>query len=359
MPLIAETHLQYIIEVAVILQIGVVFILNLAPLSLSLVMMMALVLGVGFTVMFGFDAMFLLLPGFSYNEFTHPFGSLALLVIVTALAALPMMKEVGINIKNLRNFILLLLVLITITGGLMHRSFLLLWLLGLLIGFFLISKSFRQQSVFTVKRIALIIVAVVAGFGSLEILSRVLDMTIFSPWLRLMRIEQYALPSINMVIQNATLTGHHLGSCFWGDACQGGSDGYISLPISLIILFGLPFPVFYGVLVSKKDVIDYMLPGIFGVGFDFGYLALFFLLLWCAGLVVLGVRMLYGYRKQRENGDKSYLGREAILLGSLTAFIAQSLVGLFVMNRSINGTALLTFLLLSALILGHVVFIKK
>ncbi|HMK53538.1 MAG TPA: hypothetical protein VK444_02040 [Methanobacteriaceae archaeon] len=359
MPAIAQNHLQYIIEVAIILQIGIMFILNLAPLSLSLVMMVALVLGVGLTALFGFDAMFLFLPGFSHSEFTHPFGAVAILAIVTALAALPMMKEAGINIKNLRNFILLLLVLITITGGLMHKSFLLLWFIGLLVGFFLISKSFRQQSIFTVKRIALVIVAVVAGFGSLELLSRVLDMSILSPVLRIMRIDQFALPSIKMVLQNATLTGHNIGSCFWGDACQGGSDGYISLPISLIMLFGLPFPVFYGILVSKKDVIDYMLPGIFGVTFDFGYITLFFLLLWCVGIVLIGARILRSYQKKRENGDKSCLGREALLLGSFSAFIAQTLVGLFVINRSINGTALLTFLFLSALVLGHLVFIKN
>ncbi|MDI9437479.1 MAG: hypothetical protein QM405_05340 [Euryarchaeota archaeon] len=359
MALIAETHLQYIIEVAIMLQVGVIFLLNLAPLSLSLVMMGALIVGTGFAALFSLDALFLFLPGISHFEFTHPFGSLALLVIVTALAAIPAMKEAGINIRTLRNYVLLLLSIITIAGGLMHRSFLILWILGLLIGFFVISKSFRQKSVFTLKRIMMVGLVVVVGFGSLEILSRVLEMNILSPLLRLMRIDTYAMPSVKMVIKNATLTGHQLGACYWGDTCLGGSDGYMSLPISLITLFGLPFPLFFGILVTKKDVIDYMLPGIFGVTFDFGYLFLFFLLLWCAGVMVVGARMLRTYRSRRENGDKSCLGREALLIGSITAFMAQTLVGLFIMNRSINGTAMLTFLVLSAMVVGHIILIKK
>jgi len=212
---------------------------------------------------------------------------------------------------------------------------------------------------FTVRRITLVVVAALVGFGSLEILSRVLDMSVLSPLLRLSRIETYATTSIEMVLKNTSLLGHQLGSCFWGDACLGGSDGYISLPVALITLFGLPFPVFYGILVTKKDVIDYMLPGIFGVAFDFGYLFLVFLLGWCILVMYLGFRILRTYRKRRENGDKSCLGREALLIGSLTAFIAQGTLGLFLMNRSINGTALLTFLLLSALVVGHVILVKK
>jgi len=276
--LIAQNHLQFIIEFAVIIQIAVFFLLNLAPVSLSPVLILAMLLTVGFALMFGMDTLFLFLPGFSHSEFTHPYGPLALLAVITLLAALPMMKEAGINTRNLKIFLGTIIIFITVVGGMMHRSFLLLWFLGLFIGFFIISKSFRQKSVFTVKRIVLVVALAIIGFGSLEALSRALDMSVLSPLLRLMRIEQFAMPSIEMVIKNATLTGHQIGSCFWGDACHGGSDGYISLPISLITFFSLPFPVFYGILVTKKDVIDYMLPGIFGVTFDFGYLFLFFLL---------------------------------------------------------------------------------
>ncbi|AXV39586.1 hypothetical protein [Methanobacterium sp. BAmetb5] len=359
MALIAQTHLQYIIEIAVILQLAVIFILNLAPLGLNLIMLVAMVVALGFALMFGVDALFLFIPGFSHSEFTHPYGPLALLAVVTIMAAIPIMKKSGINTRSLQIYMWGIIIFITIAGGLMHRSFLLLWIFGLFIGFFIISKSFRQKSVFTVKRVAMVLVVALAGFGALELLSRVLDMSVLSPLLRLSRIENYATASLDMVIKNTTLTGHQLGSCYWGDACMGGSDGYISLPIALITLFGLPFPLFYGLLVTKKDVIDYMLPGIFGVAFDFGYIFLVFLLGWFILVMYLGFRMLRSYRKRRENGDKTCLGREALLIGSLTAFIAQGTMGLFLMNRSINGTALLTFLLLSALVVGHVVLIKK
>ena len=359
MALIAQTHLQYIIEIAVILQLAVIFILNLAPLGLNLIMLVAMVVALGFALMFGVDALFLFIPGFSHSEFTHPYGPLALLAVVTIMAAIPIMKKSGINTRSLQIYMWGIIIFITIAGGLMHRSFLLLWIFGLFIGFFIISKSFRQKSVFTVKRVAMVMIVALAGFGALELLSRVLDMSVLSPLLRLSRIENYATASLDMVIKNTTLTGHQLGSCYWGDACMGGSDGYISLPIALITLFGLPFPLFYGLLVTKKDVIDYMLPGIFGVAFDFGYIFLVFLLGWFILVMYLGFRMLRSYRKRRENGDKTCFGREALLIGSLTAFIAQGTMGLFLMNRSINGTALLTFLLLSALVVGHVVLIKK
>nr|WP_319373085.1 hypothetical protein [uncultured Methanobacterium sp.] len=359
MALIAHTHLQYIIEIAVILQLAVFFILNLAPMGLNLILLVAMIVAAGFALMFGVDALFLFIPGFAHSEFTHPYGPLALLAVVTIMAAIPMMKKSGINTRSLQIYMGGIILFITIVGGLMHRSFLLLWLFGLFIGFFIISKSFRQKSVFTVRRIILIVVAALAAFGSLELLSRLLDMSVLSPLLRLSRIENYATASVQMVIKNTTLLGHQLGSCYWGDACLGGSDGYISLPVALITLFGLPFPVFYGILVTKKDVIDYMLPGIFGMAFDFGYLFLVFLLGWFVFVMYTGFRILRTYRKRRENGDKSCLGREALLIGSLTAFIAQGTLGLFLMNRSINGTALLTFLLLSALVVGHVVLIKK
>ena len=74
---------------------------------------------------------------------------------------------------------------------------------------------------------------------------------------------------------------------------------------------------------------------------------------------VFGFNLLRKYRKKRENGEKSCLGREALLIGSLSAFITQAIMGLFLMNRSINGTALLTFIIIGALIFGHVVVLKE
>jgi hypothetical protein len=102
-----------------------------------------------------------------------------------------------------------------------------------------------------------------------------------------------------------------------------------------------------------------MLPGIFGYTFDFGYGVLILLLLWCVGVTILGFKMLTIYRLKRENGDRKYLGREALLIGSLAAFVSQAIVGLFIMNRSINGTALLTFMLLGTLIVSHILIIRK
>ena len=359
MSLIADTHLHFIIEVAIIIQVGMIFLLNFIPLSLSFVLLGALILASALTGIFTLDTLLLFIPGFTHHELTHPFGSVALLAIITSFAALPMMQEVGIKFRNLKIYLVLLIIIITVVGGLMHRSFLLLWFLGLLIGFFIISKSFRQKSVFTIKRILLVILAVGAGFGALEILSRALSMPILSPLLRIMRIEEYAIPSMDIVLKNSSLLGHVQGSCFWLAQCLGGSDGYISLPISLITMFGLPFPVFYGLLVTKKDVIDYMLPGTFGVAFDFGYLTLLMVLLWVIGVIVIGFKILAIYRDKREKGDKKCLGREAFLIGTLTAFIAQAIIGLFVINRSLNGTALLVLLFLSALVIAHLLLVKK
>ena len=124
-------------------------------------------------------------------------------------------------------------------------------------------------------------------------------------------------------------------------------------------MFGLPFPIFYGVLVSKKDIVDYMLPGIFGYTFDFGYAILILLLLWCVGVTILGFKILTVYRSKREKGDRKHLGREALLIGSLAAFVSQAIVGLFIMNRSINGTALLTFMCLGTFIVSHILLVKR
>ncbi len=46
-------------------------------------------------------------------------------------------------------------------------------------------------------------------------------------------------------------------------------------------------------------------------------------------------------------------------MGALTAFITQALIGLFISNRSINGMALLTFMFLSSMVLGHVLLLRS
>ncbi len=358
MLLIAQNHLQLILEVGLMLFVTLVFCLNLIPLSLSIVTFLSLFIMGGLTLLFAGDIALLVLFS-SQAEFTHPFGPIALLGAVTALASLKVMSESGVDIRPLRRFVILFLGGITVFGGLMHRSFLLLWLLGLFLGYLMISKSFREKSVFTLRRIMLFFGAAGAGFIILEILARVTGMTIFSPLLRLGRIEQYSLSSIKTVLHNIQLIGHNAKASYWGAEGTAFAEGYITLPMQLILFFGLPFPLFFGVLVNQKDTIDYMLPGIFGWGFDFGILGLAGLIIFVLGTILIGFKILNMYREKREKNNKKYLGREVLLTGALAAFCSQSLIGLFIFNRSINGMALLTYLFVGALILANVVSLKS
>ena len=65
---------------------------------------------------------------------------------------------------------------------------------------------------------------------------------------------------------------------------------------------------------------------------------------WCLLVMFTGFYILRKYRTTRKNGSRRYLGREALLIGALTAFICQTLIGLFLFNRSINGAAMLTYM---------------
>ena len=161
-----------------------------------------------------------------------------------------------------------------------------------------------------------------------------------------------------MVLNNIQLIGHNANASYWGAEGIAFAEGYITLPMQLILFFGLPFPLFFGVLVNQKDTIDYMLPAIFGWGFDFGILGLVGLIIFVLGTILIGFKVLNMYREKREKNNKKYLGREVLLTGALAAFCAQSLVGLFIFNRSINGMALLTFIFLGALILANVVSLR-
>ncbi|MGB9200840.1 MAG: hypothetical protein WCB89_05140, partial [Methanobacterium sp.] len=103
----------------------------------------------------------------------------------------------------------------------------------------------------------------------------------------------------------------------------------------------------------------YFVPGIFGYAFDFGYIVLILLLAWCIFVIAIGLKILADYRDKREKGNKNYLGREALLIGSLTAFASQAILGLFIINRAINGTALITFIFLSGMVIAHIIMVKK
>jgi Na+-translocating ferredoxin:NAD+ oxidoreductase RnfD subunit len=106
-------------------------------------------------------------------------------------------------------------------------------------------------------------------------------------------------------------------------------------------------------------VIDYFTPGIFAWGYEFGYIILILVLLAVLGVIIIGLKIMKVYKEKRERGNKTLLGREALLIGSLTAFMGQAWVGFFIINRDINGTALVTFLFLGAMVLGHVLMVKK
>lgn len=337
--------------------VSLVFCLNLIPLTLSVVTFLSLFIMGGFTFIFGAD-IFLLIMSSSQAEFTHPFGPIALLGTITAFAALKVMKESGVDIRPLRRFVILFTLGITVFGGLMHRSFLLLWILGLFLGYVIISKSFRERTILTGRRIMMFLGVAAAGFVGLEVLARITEMTIFSPLLRLGRIEQYSLSSIKTVLTNIQPIGHSGNASYWGTEGTAFAEGYVTLPMQFVLFFGLPFPMFFGILVNQKDTIDYMLPGIFGYGFDFGILGLAGLILFVLGTILIGFKILTMYREKREKNNKKYLGREVLLTGALAAFSAQALIGLFVFNRTINGMALLTFLFLGALILANVVTLK-
>ncbi|ADP77062.1 conserved hypothetical protein [Methanothermus fervidus DSM 2088] len=358
MPLIAQNHFQLILEVAIILYAGAIFLINLTPITLSTVFLVALFLAVVLTILFGIDVLLMILY-FGQHEFTHPYGPIALAVIITSLAGLKIMDRLNIETSKLRELIYLLIIGITIFGGMIHRSFLVLWFLGLFIGMFIISKSFGGKSIITPRKVLSFTTIALAMFMLLELLSRIFKMPILSPLLRIGRIENYALPSVQFVLKNMGLIGHNPSTSYWGEFSSGFADGYITLPITLIVKFGLPYPIFYGVLVNEKDTIDYMLPGIFGWGYDFGFLVLIFFLLWFVSVTYLGLRLLKIYKKKREGGIKRYLGREILLIGVLTAFVSQGLVGIFLINRSINESALLTFIFLSSLIVGQVIKVDE
>jgi hypothetical protein len=356
--LIPENHLQFIIEIAVLIHVGIILLFNAIAIPLTLVLILSLFLTIILAALFGIDTAFLFLPYVSHHEFTHPFGPLAVFAWVTLSASANLLSEVDIKSSSIKALALILFGVIAVAGGIMHRSFLLLWFLGWFLGYLIMSKSFRKSSRITLKRVLAVIAAAIASFGILEIFASIFNAPVLSPLLRISRIEQYAMPSIKMVIKNTLLWGHVQGSCFWGSNCLGGSDGYISLPMNLINFFTLPFPLFSGVLVTQKDYIDYMLPGIFGVAFDFGYLGLLFLMGWCLLVIITGLYILREYRSKRRNGSRRYLGREALLIGALVAFITQTVIGLFIFTRTIDGAAMLTYILLSALVLAHVFVVK-
>ena len=83
------------------------------------------------------------------------------------------------------------------------------------------------------------------------------------------------------------------------------------------------------------------------------------LVVFVLGTIIIGFKILAMYREKREKNSKKYLGKEVLLTGALAAFCSQSLIGLFIFNRTINGTALLSFMFLGCLILANAVTLKS
>ena len=66
-----------------------------------------------------------------------------------------------------------------------------------------------------------------------------------------------------------------------------------------------------------------------------------------------------GGTANEHNKNRKYLGKEVLLIGSLTGFVSQAIIGLFLFNRTVNGMALLTFMFLGSLVLAHTVTIRR
>ena len=250
MLLIAQNHFQLIVEVGLILLATMIFVLNLVPLSLSVVTFLSLFLSGLFTFIFGTDLIFLILS-FGQHEYTHPFGPIALLAIITALASLKVMEESGVNVARLKRIVYLLLAGITIFGGAMHRSFLLLWFVGLFIGYTIISKSFRQKSILTLRRIGMFFGAALVAFGVLEVIARITGMGVFSPILRISRLAANSLSSLKLVVGNTWLIGHDPSSSYWSNS-SGFADGYISLPNAIHFVIWITIPTILWSISYKK-----------------------------------------------------------------------------------------------------------
>ncbi|RAP47461.1 MAG: hypothetical protein BZ136_06305 [Methanosphaera sp. rholeuAM74] len=359
MSLIAVNHLMFIIEFAILLHIGILLLLNFIPLNHNAVFVLSLLIGGAITLVFAFDALCLVVSILSHHEFTHPFGPIAILAVVTSWAIMPILERQDVRTSSIRLLLYIITVGITIFGAVVHRDFLIMWVLGLVIGFFIIAKSHNKPSMVSLRTIGFIIFGLFVVFGAMEVISQIAHMQIISPLSRIDRMNLNQFSSLQLVIDNTNLWGHNVNATYWGNSSIGNSDGYISLPLTWITTLGLPYPLFYGILVTKKDVIDYFLPGIFGIGFDFGYVALALIIIWILIVIIVGFKVLDKYRLQRERGNGKYLGREALLTGSLSAFIAQTILGLFIITRTMNGSAMVSYLFLSALIMANIVTTKR
>ncbi len=313
--------------------------------------------------LFSMDALSIFLP-VPRHEFTHPFGPIALMAWATARYLLQILENSGISaVQRTKIYYNLIWILIGITGGVVHRDFFLSWLICWLFVEHVVTKYVGSTRLGTVvrtmaeKRKKVIIMG--TGFGAavyavLEILAKVLNKPVLSPSLRIYRFTKYTLPALDFIKKYTRFIGHSTKGLPPGYHWRGFGDGIVTLPIGYLMAFRLDVPTLHGTLVVKKDLIDYMLPGLFAWTFDFGYLGPLILCLWIGSTVYVGASMLNNYIKIRSTRVTRFVAREALLFGSLTAFSIQSLIGAFLFSRAMNSFALATFTFLSAMIWAHV-----
>jgi len=329
-------------------------------LSLSILLLAVLML------MFFVDMLSLFLP-LPRHEFTHPFGPLTLAAWASARYLIGLLEARGISAARRTRPVLNTLWLFTgIFGGVMHRDYLLSWLLCWIGTEYLIS---RQLEVGTrigalaarAGQMSRRVIAAVSAIGVgllllMEAAARVLNKPVLSPALRVKRFAEYTVPGLDFIRKNAYLVGHSTKSLPAGYHWCGFGDGFVTLPVGYLVMFNLNVPTLHGALVARKDLLDYMLPGVFVWAFDFGYVGAFLLSLWVGITLYVGSRCLSEYVGRRRYEFSSELAaREALLFGCLMAFSIQSLIGAFLFSRAMNSFALATFTLLSSLIWGHVI----
>lgn len=96
--LIAQNHLQFIIEVGLMIHLGIILLFNVVAIPLSMVLFLSMVLTILLAGLFSLDAAFLFLPYISHHEFTHPFGAVAVFAWVTLAASASLLSEVDIKL---------------------------------------------------------------------------------------------------------------------------------------------------------------------------------------------------------------------------------------------------------------------
>lgn len=80
----------------------------------------------------------------------------------------------------------------------------------------------------------------------------------------------------------------------------------------------------FGVLVNQKDTVDYMLPGIMGYGFDFGYLGLIGLMVFVLGTIIIGFKILKIYRQKREKNNRKIFRKRGFINWTFNSFYFSS-----------------------------------